>query len=187
MNLPIISAAVATASFVTSIIVAIRNWRYSETGVRFTSRGQILGALFDMNRQLIAYPELWAIFDGHFVAAPDGETAEKRARRHAFIYYNFNLFEAVYNDYNHAFVLSVRDRQYWLAWDSYIREFMRSSSESRRLFQTTAQELFAGDFRIFMNGVVKECDLVSRSTEKEPPRFVSAFNSGATSLPLNKR
>jgi hypothetical protein len=177
VNLPVISVTLAAASCAISLLVAARNWRYSERGVRVTSRGQILGALFDMDRQLIAYPELWAIFDGHFMASKRNDTPDSQARRHAFIYYNYNLFEAVYNDYNHAFVLSARDKQYWAAWESYIRQFMRSSSESRRLFQDTAQELFGGDFRIFMNGIISDCGLLEPSHHPRPSAFIAAFNA----------
>src|SRR3712207_2200100 len=96
----ILPSTIAIISLLISLVVALRNWRYSDISVRYTSRNQYMNALFDIDRQLIARPELWAIYDGHEMAEQRSNDPEAKARREAFLYLHFNLFETVYIDYN---------------------------------------------------------------------------------------
>lgn len=103
--------------------------------------------LFDIDRQLVNRPELWAIYDDHPMSASRSSEPEAVSRRQAFLYFHFNLFETVYNDYNRVLRRTRTDDQYWRSWDAWIRHFFRASSEVRSLFaDAVSQDVFSGDF-----------------------------------------
>ena len=66
----IVPTAIAVVSLLVSLAVAFRNWRYSKTSVRYTYRNQYMNGVFDINRQLVNHPELWAIYDDHPMSSP---------------------------------------------------------------------------------------------------------------------
>jgi hypothetical protein len=145
-------STIAFISLLVSLFIALRNWRFSETGVRYVARNQYMNALFDIDRQLIARPELWAIYDNHYMASARSEDPETKARREAFIYLHFNLFETVYADYNKILRLARHDTIVWQSWDRWIRQFFGGSSEARALFiKEVAQDIFSKDFVAYVN------------------------------------
>jgi hypothetical protein len=151
----IVPTAIAVVSLLVSLAVALRNWRYSEKSVRYTSRNQYTTALFDIDRQLVNRPELWAIYDDHPMSASRSNEPEAVSRRQAFLYFHFNLFETVYNDYNKILPRTRTDEQYWRSWDAWIRHFFRASSEARSLFaDAMSQDVFFGDFVVHINEVI---------------------------------
>jgi hypothetical protein len=149
------SLALAGLSLLVSLLVALRTWRYSETNVRYSARNQYMNALFDIDRQLLNRPDLWAIYDDHYMAASKSAAVEDRARREAFLYYHLNLFETVFNDYNGSLTLNDRDQRFWESWQAWIVDFFRSSSEARTLFQKDiAQGIFHRQFVDHVNAII---------------------------------
>lgn len=152
-----VAIAISVVSLLVSLMVALRDWSYSKTSVRFTSRNHYTNALFDIDRQLVNRPELWAIYDDHPMAANRSMDPEAVARRDAFIYLHFNLFETVYNDYHKVLRRTQTDEQYWRSWDSWIHYFFRASAEARSLFaNAVCQNIFFGDFVRYGNKVISE-------------------------------
>ncbi|HYN81827.1 MAG TPA: hypothetical protein VES88_10030 [Gemmatimonadaceae bacterium] len=155
----VLSIVVAGISLVISLFVALRNWRYSETGVRYTSRNQYMNALFDINRQLANRPELWAIYDDHPVALQRSNETLEKARRQAFIYFHFNLFETVFHDYTHVLRPNRTDALYWESWQRWIASFLGSSREARDLFrEKICQDTYMNAFVHFMNGMINNVE-----------------------------
>jgi hypothetical protein len=153
----VLPSTIAIISLFVSLVVAYRNWQYSDIGVRYTSRNQYMNALFDIDRQLIARPELWAIYDYHEMAAQRSSDPEARARREAFLYLHFNLFETVYIDYNKVLPRTSYESEFWRSWDAWIRQFFRGSSEARALFtREVAKDIFAGGFVGYVNKILEE-------------------------------
>jgi hypothetical protein len=158
------SLIISIVSLALSVYVTLRNWRYSETTVRYVARNQSMNALFDIDRQLINRPELWAIYDDHPMAQGRDNGAEAKARRQAFIFFHFNLFESAFNDYNKVLRPTKVDRQYWRSWDAWIHAFFRSSSEARTLLaEASSQQIFFGDFVEYMNEVVRDVEAAAPS------------------------
>src|SRR4051794_609966 len=112
-----LSTVIAVLSFIFSVATAWFAWRYNGTAVRYTARNQYMNALFDLDRQLIARPELWAIHDDHPMVRTRSHDPEAAARREAFIYLHLNLFESVYNDYHKSLRPNRTDAQHWASWD----------------------------------------------------------------------
>ena len=90
-----------------------------------------MNARFDIDRQLVNRPELWAIYDDHPMSASRSNEPEAVSRRQAFLYFHFNLFETAYNDYNKVLRRTRTDEQDWV-WDAWIRRFFRASSEAAK-------------------------------------------------------
>lgn len=152
-----IAIAISVLSLLISLAVALRDWSYSKTSVRYTSRNHYTNALFDIDRQLVDRPELWAIYDDHPMAANRSMDLEAVARRDAFIYLHFNLFETVYSDYHKVLRRTQTDEQYWRSWDSWIHHFFRASAEAGSLFtNAVSQHIFFGDFVLYGNKVISE-------------------------------
>lgn len=153
----VLPSVIAIISLFVSLLVALRNWRYSETTVRYSARNQYMNALFDIDRQLISRPELWAIYDNHYMASELLDDAEAKARREAFIYLHLNLFETVYSDYNKILRPTKHDMEVWQSWDRWMRLFFTGSSEARALFtKEVSQKIFAGDFVVFVNKIIEK-------------------------------
>ena len=151
----IVPTAIAVVSLLVLLAVAFRTWRYSATSVRYTSRNQYVTARFDIDRQLVNRPELWAIYDDHPMSASRSNEPEAVSRRQAFLYFHFNLFETVYIDYNKVLRQTRTDEQYWRSWEAWIRHFFRASSEARSLFaDAVSQDVFSGDFVVHINEVI---------------------------------
>ena len=91
---PLVSLFAATLSI---LFFALNFW-FSR---RMASRSLYLEAhkmLFDIDRQMIAEPRLWAFYDDHpirFDPAFDGSSVHLRAKLEAFAYLQLNMFEIV--------------------------------------------------------------------------------------------
>lgn len=123
---------VAILALVVSLIGVSRTWRVSVATFRNVSRNNYMNALFDLNRQAIVNPRLWAAYDPTFAAALAADPLEK-ARLQAFIWYHLNLFEIVHADYvTHRLTpLDAIDKQHWESFDNFITSFLQGSPEAQ--------------------------------------------------------
>jgi hypothetical protein len=171
----VLPSGIALIALFVSFLVALRNWRYSAISVRYSSRNQYMNALFDIDRQLIARPELWAIYDTHEMFASRSNTPRVKARREAFLYLHMNLFETVYVDYNKILRRKKRhDKEFWDSWDTWIYQFFKGSSEARALFiRPIAQTIFSAPFVAYIKKILEkiagEATLASAETSSGPP------------------
>ena len=159
MTLGAVSIVVSSVSLVISIIIAYRNWNYSEVSIRYASRNHYMNALFEMDKQMIANPRLWAIDDFHPIAQEKSNQTEEKAKRDAFIYYNFNLFESIYHDYNNVLYLSKADKQFWDSWKRNMINLFVNSSEARTIFRRKfTQQIYMKNFVDFVNAILANYD-----------------------------
>ena len=152
----VLPSTIAVISLLVSLFVALRNWRYSAVSVRYVSRNQYMNALFDIDRQLIALPELWAIYDSHEMAATRSNDAASKARRDAFLYLHLNLFETVYVYYNKILRPTPHDKEFWQSWDTWIYQFFKGSSEARALFTRPTAQIFSAAFVVYINCILQK-------------------------------
>jgi hypothetical protein len=153
----VLPSGIALIALLVSFVVAMRNWRYSKIIVRYSSRNQYMNALFDIDRQLIARPELWAIYDTHEMFANRSDAPRVKARREAFLYLHMNLFETVYVDHNKILRPSRPDKEFWKSWDAWIYQFFKGSSEARALItKPLAQAIFSAAFSAYINGILEK-------------------------------
>lgn len=168
----------STLTLLGAILVAIWGWRYTVTTIRYGARNQYMNAVFDIDRQMVNHPELWAIYDGHALANARKTCPEASGRRQAFLYFHFNLFETVFNDYHRVLQWLPRDEQHWRSWDNWIRRFFRGSSDARSEFLEAAEAgIFIEDFLNYARSIVDEI-------ERSPPQ--SAVSHLGKSLGLRE-
>ena len=116
-----------------------------------------MNALFDINKQLIANPMLWTIFDSHPLSVEKSNDPQEKARREAFIYFWLNLFESIHSDYHHVYRKSKINRSYWEAWDRYIRSFLSQSSEAQTIARLElTQQSFGKHYTGYLGQILNE-------------------------------
>lgn len=112
----------------------MRTWRYNVSNLRKAAHGSYMSALFDINKQLISYPQLHAIYTDSGVPSDLEAT-----RRTAFIWYHLNLFETVFAHYNHYRIVPLDDVEtgYWNSWQEFMRSFVLNASEVKAFVRQT--------------------------------------------------
>ena len=129
-----LTLSVSLVALVVSLVVAMRTWRSSVATFRNASRNNYMNALFDLNRQIIAHPQLWAVYEPAAIV-PSSQEPLEAVRRRAFIWYHLNVFELVHADYfTHRLTkLSKVDRVCWESWDNFISHVLKVSDEARTI------------------------------------------------------
>jgi hypothetical protein len=139
----------ATAIGVSVAVAFFWTRRYNLATLRYVSRNNYMNALFDINRQMIAQPQLWAVWDAQAIGPDFRDTPLEACRRRAFLWYHLNLFETVWADYHTHNIrkASETDRRYWRSWDRTIQSFLAGSAEARELIENPgAMSLLNEDF-----------------------------------------
>jgi hypothetical protein len=152
-----LSLVVSSVAFVLSLFVAYRAWSFNEVSTRRASRETHMKMLFDVGQILVTTPDLWTVYDSHSLALQRDSSPLGVARRAAFIYQHLNIFDLVWDYYNNLIKRDRVDAEYWKAWDNYIRQFFRESSEARLLFaESRTQEIYSQGFVAYINKLVAD-------------------------------
>ena len=155
----LLAVAISAIALAVSLWSARRGWRFNLASLRKITRNNQMTALFDINRQLIANPQLWAVY-GTAIPSPQSPTGldQEALRRLAFIWYHLNLYEMVYAEYplHRLAPLDYDDRKFWESWDAYIRSFLASSAEARAVVENDAgMKLLNRDFVQYLRGCLQ--------------------------------
>ena len=128
-----VTLGISSLALLLSGFAALLTWRSNVATFRNVARNNYMSALFDLNRQLIAHPTLWATYDSAAIEPADGPL--EAIRRRAFIWYHLNVFEVVRADYTtHRLTrLNRADQLCWESWDNFISYLLKSSPEAREL------------------------------------------------------
>src|SRR5579862_4328948 len=122
---------ISIVALVISIIGVLWNYFINQITVRYTARNQYMSVLFDIDKQLIANPKLWRIYDKYPKQedkSPGTDESDEAGRRRAFIFYHINLFEIIFNDYHNVPLhLNKADRQFSASWNTYMKHFFTHS------------------------------------------------------------
>lgn len=161
VQIDLIAVIISLVSLGVSIYVERRAARLNDTAFRRTAEHDHIAALLELDRVLISNPELWAIYDDHPLArqrrARSGGLAA--ARREAFIFSHLNIFELVHDFYHGSIRQGKCDKRYWDAWDRYMCQFFRTSSEARAIFaQRRAQEIYADTFATYARDIIRRIE-----------------------------
>jgi hypothetical protein len=155
-----IAVVISAIALVVSLWSARRGWRFNLASLRKATRNYYMTALFDINRQLIANPQLWAVYGT--IVAPTQSTAagqeQEAGRRLAFIWYHLNLYEMVYAEFqlNRLTTLDYDDRKFWESWDRYVRSFLSNSAEARAVVANDdSMKLLNRDFVEYLRGCLR--------------------------------
>jgi hypothetical protein len=162
MRIPIdlIAVIISLVSLGVSVYVERRAARLNDSAFRRTAEHDHIAALLELDRVLISNPELWAIYDDHPLArqrrARGGGLAA--ARREAFIFSHLNILSWCTTSTTARYARKC-DKRYWEAWDRYICQFFRTSSEARAIFaQRRAQEIYADTFATYARDIIRRIE-----------------------------
>jgi hypothetical protein len=160
--LTLVSLGIAVSSLLVSIINERRTWRFTQLAFRRSAEHDHYQELIDIDRNLITYPELWAVFDGHPLSHNPAIKADpvQTARREAYIWAVLTLYEMIYTFYHGRLGrLNRQDREEWESWQSDLCLFVRKSTEARNYFrQQAAVRVFNANFTDFLEKMIAECE-----------------------------
>lgn len=136
----------------TALCIFSITWIYYQQTLKLSSRNNYMKELNEIDKLCIANPELWAIYDDHIMANAKSNQCSAMAKREAFIYYHFNLFEMVINDYTNVLPKTKINQDYWMSWKQYIQHFFDRSSEARTIFnKDDTAKLYSSEFVTFIH------------------------------------
>ena len=153
----IITGVISSLALVFSVWSLSRSWRANVSSLKKVAANSYMNALFDINRQIIIYPQLWAVYDRASVTRAQFDEPIEVARRRAFIWYHLNLFEMVYASFhqNRLAILSRDDLNIWSSWNEYMRAFLAKSPEATAVVESPElMKLLTRDFAEHLRGCI---------------------------------
>jgi hypothetical protein len=161
-TITLITLGIAISSLIISILNERRTWRFTQLSFRRTAEHDHYKQLLEIDRNLITYPELWAVFDNHPLSRNEEIKADpvQAARRDGYIWAVLNLYEMIFTFYQARLgKMTKQDAEEWASWQSDLCLFIRKSAEARSYFrQQTAAGVFNPDFVKFVEKVIAECE-----------------------------
>jgi len=153
----VISVVSLVISFASVVIV----WRFSYLSLRASTLNEHFRALVQLDCQIINHPDLAAIYDYDPLSQKKSMDPIDVAKRTAFIYLYFNIFENVYIFYKDILgkKQNSMDVKNWEAWERYIRRIFTESSEARTLFkQERSKEAYCSNFTTYVFDIINEVE-----------------------------
>lgn len=129
----IITLSVALLSLVLSGFAAYKAYNLGNHQLRVVNRIEYQKLLFDIDKQLMQDPALWAIYDNHPLSAQKKDDPTEKGKREAFLHYHANLLELVYVFFCDARWLTADEKLVANAWDGWTKYLIANSSEFRTL------------------------------------------------------
>jgi hypothetical protein len=156
--IPIVISIVSRVISISSVAIA---WRLGYLSLRTSTMQEHFRALLQLDCQMINRPDLAAIYDYDPLSQKKSMDPIDVAKRTAFIYLYFNIFENVFIFYKNILgkKQNSMDKMSWEAWDRYIRRIITDSSEARALFrQERAKEAYSSDFIDNIYDIIEEVE-----------------------------
>jgi hypothetical protein len=149
-----------------TIFIGFAAWRLNAN----TRKGQVahehILMLLDIDKALMASPELITMYGKKYVPELQGETEEASAQRvqkkeligleikqESFFLLHVNMFEYIFDFYGTKWFLRSYETEKWEAWKTYIKRFMTEYNPKTRGFWNTHRDLYAKSFREFMDNI----------------------------------
>jgi hypothetical protein len=136
-----LTLGISILSLCISILAAYKTYLLGEYQLRLTSRNEFQKLQIDVNKVLIEYPELWAIYDSHAMSSHGLNDAKEKAKLEAFAHMIFNVFESVFVFYGDSPRLTKAEREHVEAWRGFLRDFLNESSFARELLSKPASRI----------------------------------------------
>jgi len=87
--------------------------------------------LLEMDKILIADPQLWSIYDSHYICKTiDANDLLFRAKKDALLYYITNFHEIIYENYQNN-----KNSPYWLSWNRIFIELLSDSLQLKEIIR----------------------------------------------------
>jgi hypothetical protein len=122
---------VSVVSLLISLVAAYKAYAFSEYQLRLSNRTEFQKLLVDIDKSLIEYPELWALYDSYSDLRESSPSGQVRLR--AFAHMVLNIFECVFAFYADSSRLTKAERESFHAWKGFLRFTLQESSLTREL------------------------------------------------------
>ena len=166
-----VEAISITLSLVSLGIASFAAWRayqLAHTQLRLANRNEFQRMLIDLDKELIANPRLWAVYDSNPMPNERIEDPVEQARVEAFAYMHLNVFELVYSFFNDPGDLTRVERGAWQQWDAHLRVFLKGSSLAQTLMHSPdVAEMYAPSFVKHVRSHVDELQSLTREPSEE--------------------
>jgi hypothetical protein len=126
--------------------------------VRLTANERLMRMVIDIDREIIAHPQLnWLTRPAEF-PRPDPDDLMLKAQLHSFMYMHLNMFDVAFNYYNvtlnmnwlnRKLVLSREEIDHWEGWKTYMGWFIRIPFVAD-VFQREAHLWYGPRFRAYL-------------------------------------
>lgn len=155
LTLKVASGIIATIALAFSIF----SFRNSRIAIRLTVKSNYMTALFEIDKQMIANPTLWAIYDSKKDLLKEPDDKNEKVKRRSFISYHFNLFEVTHSNYTQIANVADSDKEFWESMLKYIKQFLRDSSEARDFIkEPDNRELYLPAFVNLIDSIIAEIE-----------------------------
>ncbi|MFH0815814.1 MAG: hypothetical protein V1934_03240 [Methanobacteriota archaeon] len=172
-NIEIIALTLSIISLAISLFVAYRGWKINEIALRRSFRQEHYRMLLEVDKHLMQNPELWKTYDKYKDDEVNLDEKGSQRRRRAFIYLHLNLFEMIFDYYEYLSNKNKLDINYWNAWNRYIYQFFRESSEARAIFkEKVTQEIFSDSYNKYILIMIAQIENEMALTSNRPKQTV---------------
>jgi hypothetical protein len=149
---------ISIISFILSIITCIITYRFNKITLRNTAKLEHNKLLLEIDKILIEHPNLWGVYDNHYVTSKSDEVdVHLKGQKEAFIYYYINLFDVIYEFYNRQIIQNKNDKKLWIAWTQFIEHFFRGSTQAREILKKS-YHLYDGEQMEFYKEIINKIE-----------------------------
>jgi hypothetical protein len=159
-NIAIVTIAVSIATVLVSYITYLGRVRE----LRLTANERMMRMVIDIDKEMIARPELMWVTRPDELPKPDINDPLVRARLKAFMYMHLNMFDVAFNYYNRTlgmtwfkrtFFLSREEIDHWEGWKTYMGWFILIDFVKEN-FVKEAHRWFGEDFKSFLFEIINK-------------------------------
>lgn len=164
-----VSFVISVISFMLTIVTVIFTYRFNRITIRNSAKQEHQKILLEINKMLLAEPELWTVYDQHPMNAVTPKSPQLQAKVEALVYYYLNFFDVVYEFYNVHIIKNKNDLETWKSWAAYIEYFIRGSSAARNTILQMNAKLYEEGVYSFYYKIISEMEQErSGSSAAEP-------------------
>jgi hypothetical protein len=126
--------------------------------VRLTANERLMRMVIDIDREMIAHPQLMWLTRPDEFPSPDAKDPMTNAQLRAFMYMHLNMFDVAFNYYNvtlnmnwlnRKLLLSREEIDHWEGWKTYMSWFIRIPFVAE-IFQREAYLWYGPRFRTYL-------------------------------------
>lgn len=127
-----LTIVISTASILISIVNLLMFYKIENKKVGKEDVHKSTNFLLELDKILIADPQLWSIYDSHYVCATvDSNDLLFRAKKDALLYYIINFHEIIYENYENN-----KKSPYWMSWNRIFKELLSDSLQLKEMVRT---------------------------------------------------
>lgn len=152
----ILTLFIAIVSLILSGFAASKAYALGSFQLRLSNRIEYQKLLFEIDKQLMQDPSLWAMYNEHADLLDRTDRVQK-LKLEAFICFHINLLEVVYVFFQNVTVLTKEEKEVSKAWDRWTRYLIDNCSGLRAaLMRPERDNLYNASFVRYVTGILEQ-------------------------------